>query len=87
MRDYKKEYAKYQSSEIAKKRRAERNAARREAIRRFGKAALKGKDVDHIGTNTGGHLNNSDGNIRIVDSSKNRGRNNNSWRKTNKRNF
>lgn len=86
MRDYKKEYAKYQSSEIAKKRRAERNAARREAIKKYGKSALVGKEIDHLSTNPGGHLSNGDKNLKVVDASINRGRNNNSWRKTKKRN-
>lgn len=47
-RNYKKEYADYQGTEIQKKRRAERNRDRKAAEKRLGKAALRGKEVDHI---------------------------------------
>lgn len=47
MRNYKKEYANYQSKEDQKKRRAKRNKDRREAIKKHGKEKLKGKDVHH----------------------------------------
>lgn len=47
-RDYKKEYADYHGTEEQKKRRAERNRDRKAAERRLGKAALRGKEVDHI---------------------------------------
>ena len=47
-RDYKKEYAEYHSKPAQKKNRALRNNARRAAVRKHGKAKLKGKDVDHI---------------------------------------
>lgn len=46
-RDYKKEYREYHAKPEQKKRRASRNAARRLMIRKHGKAALKGKEVDH----------------------------------------
>jgi hypothetical protein len=46
-RDYKKEYRDYHGTEEQKKRRAERNKDRRAAEKRLGKAALKGKEVDH----------------------------------------
>lgn len=48
LRDYKREYNRDQSSTKAKKDRAARNAARREAEKKYGKAALRGKDVDHV---------------------------------------
>lgn len=47
-RDAKKEYARDHSSTKAKKDRAARNAARREAEKKYGKEALRNKDVDHV---------------------------------------
>ena len=47
-RDAKKEYERDQSSTKAKKDRAARNTARRQAIKKYGKEALQGKDVDHV---------------------------------------
>ena len=47
-RNYRKEYDQYQGTEEQKKRRAERNKDRRAAEKKLGKAALKGKEVDHI---------------------------------------
>lgn len=47
-RDWSKEYQRDQSSTKAKKDRAARNAARRQAEKKYGKAALRGKDVDHV---------------------------------------
>lgn len=55
-RNYKKEYAEYHSSAIQKKRRAERNRDRAAAEKRFGEAALRGKEVDHIGSHRTGTL-------------------------------
>lgn len=46
-RDYKLEYNRDHSSTKAKKDRAARNAARREAEKKYGKEALRGKDVGH----------------------------------------
>ena len=57
-RDYKKEYAEYHAKPEQKKRRADRNAARRKAVKRVGKAALKGKEVDHLGSHRTGRLKN-----------------------------
>lgn len=48
LRDYQREYARDQSSTKAKKDRAARNTARRQAIKKYGKEALRGKDVDHV---------------------------------------
>lgn len=64
--DYDKQY---QSSPEQKKRRAARNKARREAIKKHGKSKLKGKDVHHKDNNP---LNNSRKNLSIISSSKNR---------------
>lgn len=47
IRRYDEEYRKYGSSTKAKKDRAARNAARREAEKKYGKEAIKGKDVGH----------------------------------------
>jgi hypothetical protein len=47
VRDYKDEYAKYQGKPEQISNRAKRNTARAEATKTHGKAALKGKDVDH----------------------------------------
>lgn len=55
-RDYKKEYADYHGTPEQKKRRAERNRDRKAAERRVGKAALRGKEVDHINAPRKGSL-------------------------------
>ena len=46
--DYAKHYREFQGTPEQIKNRAQRNAARREAEKRLGKAALKGKDVHHV---------------------------------------
>lgn len=66
---------KYNSTEEQKTRRAQRNAARREMEKKHGKAALKGKDIDHVRHKARGKLDNSKGNLRVMDSSKNRAKN------------
>lgn len=71
-RDYQKEYDNYQGTEEQKKRRAQRNKDRREAVRKYGKDKLKGKDIDHLDYNVSNH---SGSNKRIVDKSKNRSKN------------
>jgi hypothetical protein len=55
-RNYRKEYDEYHASEEQKKRRAERNRDRKAAEKRVGKAALKGKEVDHINAPRTGSL-------------------------------
>lgn len=62
---------KYQSSEEQKKNRASRNAARASVVKSKGKAAVKGKDVDH---KNGRPTDNSPGNLRIQTKKKNRGK-------------
>lgn len=57
-RDYAKEYREYHAKPEQKKRRADRNAARRKAVKRVGKAALRGKEVDHLGSHRTGRLKN-----------------------------
>lgn len=46
-RNYREEYDEYHASPEQKKRRAERNRDRDAAEKKHGKAALKGKEVDH----------------------------------------
>ena len=71
-RNYKREYALYQSSPKAIAERAERNAARAELTKRLGAAALVGKDVDHrIPLKNGGT--NADSNLRVRSIASNRG--------------
>lgn len=48
VRDYKDEYKKYQGTEKQKKNRAERNTARRRAMRAGKVHKGDGKDVDHV---------------------------------------
>jgi hypothetical protein len=51
-RDYAKEYARYHSKPAQIKRRAARNKSRRVAVKKYGKAKLRGKDVNHTNTRT-----------------------------------
>jgi len=71
-RDYGKEYRQYHAKPLQKKRRAQRNAARR----KMGSAGRvrkgDGKDVDHRDRNTS---NNAPGNLRVQSKARNRGRN------------
>ncbi len=53
--NYKKETA-YENRPEQVKRRVARNKARRAAIKKFGKAALRGKEVDHVGSHRTGSL-------------------------------
>ena len=62
---------KYESSPEQIRRRASRNAARRRLIASRGKAALRGKDVDHKNQNP---LDNRSSNLRVESKKKNRGR-------------
>jgi len=55
-RDYKAEYRDYHGTEEQKKRRAERNAARRKAIKEGRVKKGDGKEVDHIGAPRTGSL-------------------------------
>lgn len=70
-RDYKEEYRKYQSSPLAIRQRAKRNKARAMMIKKHGKAALKGKDVDH---KDGNPDNNKSSNLQITSVKYNRGK-------------
>lgn len=66
---------KFNSTPEQKKRRAQRNAARRE-MEQAGKVHKgDGKDVDHVKHKARGKLNNSKSNLRVMDKSKNRAKN------------
>ena len=72
-RDYKKEYANYHAKPAQKKNRALRNHARAAMVKRLGRAALEGKDVDHkVPLSKGGS--NKPSNWRVRSISKNRSR-------------
>lgn len=71
-RDYNKEYRDYQGTPEQKKRRAQRNAARRKAMREGKVSKGDGKEVDHLGMNRKGKLDNS--RVRVVSKKINRSR-------------
>ena len=54
-RNYAKE-TQYENSPAQVKRREARNRARQAAIKRVGKAALRGKELDHVGYHRTGSL-------------------------------
>lgn len=66
---------KYNSSPEQKKRRAQRNAARRELMKEGKVQKGDGKDVDHKKHKARGKLNNSRSNLRVLSASKNRSMN------------
>jgi hypothetical protein len=70
-RNYKQEYDRYHSKDDQLKNRASRNKARRAVVKAKGKAAVKGKDVDH---KDGNPRNNSLANLRLQSKSLNRRR-------------
>ena len=56
-RDYAKEYREYHAKPLQKKRRADRNAARRKAMKAGKVRKGDGKEVDHLGSSRKGRLN------------------------------
>ena len=68
-RDYKREYANYHSQPEQRKRRSNRNLARRLMKKKLGVKAIKGKDIDHKDKNP---TNNSRSNLRVRSKSSNR---------------
>lgn len=58
VRDYRKEYDEYQGTPAQKKRRAERNRARRIAERKGRVHKGDGKELDHVGFHRTGSLRN-----------------------------
>ena len=71
-RDYKKEYRDYHGKPEQVKRRAQRNAARASAVDSGAASKGDGKEVDHLGSNRKGKLNNK--RVRVVSRSANRKR-------------
>ena len=69
-RDYDKEYQQYHASPEQKKRRAQRNAARRAAMRAGKVKKGDNKEVDHVGANRKGKLDNS--RVKVISKSANR---------------
>ncbi len=74
-RNYRQEYDRYHANPAQKKRRANRNTARRLMIKKVGKKRLSGKDVHHKNRNGKGKLSSSYSNLRIQSKSKNRSNN------------
>lgn len=66
---------KYNSSAEQKKRRAQRNAARRKMEKEGKVRKGDGKDVDHKKHKARGNLDNSKSNLRVTDRSTNRAKN------------
>lgn len=71
-RDYKKEYRDYHASPEQKKRRAQRNKARADAMKAGKVRKGDDKEVDHLGMNRKGDLNNNK--VKVVSKKTNRGR-------------
>lgn len=71
-RNYRKEYDDYHGTDAQKKRRADRNRARRKAIRNGSVRKGDGKEVDHVGSHRKGRLKNVA--TRVVDRDTNRKR-------------
>ena len=70
-RDYEKE-AKWAATTEQKRRRAQRNAARREAMREGKVHKGDGLEIDHLGSNRRGPLNNN--RVKVVSKKTNRSR-------------
>jgi hypothetical protein len=68
-RNYRKEYDEYHGTPEQIQNRASRNAARAGAVKKHGKAKLKGKEVDH---KDGNPKNNSKKNLQIMSRKANR---------------
>ena len=68
-RNYRKEYDEYHGTPKQRKNRSSRVLARRKMIKKVGKGAANGKDVDH---KDGNPRNNSDQNLRLLAIKKNR---------------
>lgn len=71
-RNYRDEYDSFQGKPEQKKRRAQRNAARRKAIKQGKAHKGDGMEVDHLGFNRKGKLNN--GKVKVVTKKANRSR-------------
>lgn len=82
LRDYAREYRRFQSSKKAKKDRASRNKARRQAEREGRVHKGDGKEIDHINSNP---RQNAKSNIRVVSRHTNRAKKENSRRRGSRR--
>lgn len=71
-RDFQKEYREFQGKPEQIKRRAQRNAARRKAEKEGKVHKGDGREVDHLGMNRRGKLNNS--RVKVVSRAANRRR-------------
>ena len=71
-RNYRDEYQKFHAKPLQKKRRAQRNAARRKLANAGRVSKGDGKDVHHVKANKRGNLSNSPKNLRVLPRSKNR---------------
>ena len=71
-RNYRKEYDNYQGTPEQRKRNDARKKARRKMVKKYGKAQLAGRDIDHADRNP---HNNSSSNLRISSVRSNRRRN------------
>lgn len=71
-RNYRQEYDEYQGTPLQKKRRADRNRARREAMKKGLVHKGDGKEVDHVGYHRRGRLKNVP--TRVVSRAANRRR-------------
>lgn len=83
LRDYEREYSRFQSSKKAKRDRAARNKARREALREGRVHRGDDREVHHEDSNP---RNNSGSNLRVVSRKFNRSRKENSRRRGSRRN-
>lgn len=82
LRDYEREYKRFQSSKKAKKDRAARNKARREALREGRVHRGDGKEIDHVDSNP---RHNWSSNLRVVSRRTNRAKKENSRRRGSRR--
>lgn len=83
LRDYAREYRRFQSSKKAKKDRASRNKARRQAEREGRVHKGDGKEVDHVNSNP---RQNTKSNLRVISRHANRAKKENSRRRGSRRN-
>ena len=83
LRDYEREYKRFQSSKKAKRDRASRNRARRQAEREGRVHKGDGKEIDHVDSNP---RHNGPSNLRVVTRRTNRAKKENSRRRGSRRN-
>lgn len=74
-RNLRREYDTYQGTPLQKKRRAERNAARRKLMKEGRVHKGDGLEVDHKSRNIRGHLSNDSSNLQVLKARVNRAKN------------